>query len=529
MYWRGVIRGLTGAVAAVVSLHYFWATLRADEARSLPPGTVPIHYQTNQWTPETGLPVYTVQCLLQTRDGYLWIGTRHGLVRFNGKEFRTFPGVNCFSLAEDSDGVLWIGGSEQLVRWNGTDFKGYRLARPNSPTEWQQVLSLCPCRSGGIWVGFDSAIWRGQGERLWPVATAAEGIRTPRALCESHTGRLWMVTETALGVLDPTAHREAERVKFLHGVFAPRCVLESPDGAVWFGGEGGGATLHRLKDGHITDFPENVGIIFDLARDAAGTLWLATQTGLWEARGDHLVRPEGLDEHVFREINCLLSDREGHLWIGTDHDGLFCLRRQAFATYTTQDGLVADDVWSVNQAHDGSLWIATTHGASHFAGGRFINARDPDGGPDDKNNELRTIIEDSSGNVWTSGNGPLFRVAETNLVVDEATASVGAVSSASLDSTKQLWCAFSRFLAQPDRPGWNIQAVGDPQSPPQSLVGILWDRNGDLWLGSNDHGLVSAFLYLHSGVLSAYLVRTGGQLHPARAFPRRPPREGGVT
>src|ERR1039458_1921888 len=81
----------------------------APVPRSAPDGEVPPpQYAVHHWTSADGLPASTIQCLFQTRDGYLWIGTRNGLVRFNGKEFRTTPGMNCRSLAEDSDGVLWI-------------------------------------------------------------------------------------------------------------------------------------------------------------------------------------------------------------------------------------------------------------------------------------------------------------------------------------------------------------------------------------------------------------------------------------
>ena len=85
------------------------------------------HYAIHQWSSANGLPASTIQCLLQTHDGYLWIGTRVGLVRFNGGEFRSFPGINCRCLAEDSDGGLWIGGSDQLLHWDGVVLKSYRI------------------------------------------------------------------------------------------------------------------------------------------------------------------------------------------------------------------------------------------------------------------------------------------------------------------------------------------------------------------------------------------------------------------
>jgi ligand-binding sensor domain-containing protein len=135
-----------------------------------------------------------------------------------------------------------------------------------------------------------------------------------------------------------------------------------------------------------------------IAFDPLGTVWLGTDSGLWQARERHLVRPPGLDGESFGVINCLLTDREGNLWIGTEDNGLYCLYRKPFYTYTTQDGLASDDVWSIIQARDGSLWVATKAGASHLAGGQFATVRAS--GPDPFRNALRVIAEDPSGTIW---------------------------------------------------------------------------------------------------------------------------------
>jgi hypothetical protein len=99
-----------------------WEALGQPIPTSLTPpdgGRCSPHYAIHQWTSANGLPASTIQCLLQTRDGYLWIGTRNGLVRFNGKDFRIFSGINCFALPKtqmDSFGLAvlraWRGGTD---------------------------------------------------------------------------------------------------------------------------------------------------------------------------------------------------------------------------------------------------------------------------------------------------------------------------------------------------------------------------------------------------------------------------------
>jgi hypothetical protein len=308
-------------------------------------GGPPPQYAIRQWTSADGLPASTIQCLLQTHDGYLWIGTRNGLVRFNGRDFRTFPGINCRSLAEDSDGILWIGGSESLVRWNGTDLKGFRLWRSTPPHIPQQVLSLCPSREGGVWVGWEGELWRARGEKLWRILR----VET-QDLCESHAGPLYLAATDFLGTLvstDPPGSPPGVPVLSPHD--ATR-VVESPDGAIWFVGRALGTRLRRWKDGQTTEYAQDVGMVLSIASEPCGLIWLGTPSGLWQVRGDRIARPQGVECEAFGVINCLLPDREGNLWVGTEHNGLYCLRRRPFVTYTTRDGLVSDDIWSIVQA-----------------------------------------------------------------------------------------------------------------------------------------------------------------------------------
>jgi ligand-binding sensor domain-containing protein len=148
----------------------------------------PPQYTNYHWTSANGLPASTIQCLLQTRDGYLWLGTRNGLVRFNGKEFRTTPGMNCRSLAEDSDGVLWIGCSDGLARWDGIDFKSYRNVDSETPDRPREVLSLCPSREGGIWVGWEGELWRARNGKLWKVTSLHRSLRSLRSILQPPPG-----------------------------------------------------------------------------------------------------------------------------------------------------------------------------------------------------------------------------------------------------------------------------------------------------------------------------------------------------
>ncbi len=132
-----------------------WAP--ADGA--LPPAPVATgQYRVSCWTSEQGLPQNTVSCVLQTRDGYLWGGTRYGLVRFDGLNFTTFANelgdlapeaLDVRSLAEDADGRLWLQSGTTLACLDRGVFT--RLTLPAAPLSGT-LQTICASRVGGLWV-----------------------------------------------------------------------------------------------------------------------------------------------------------------------------------------------------------------------------------------------------------------------------------------------------------------------------------------------------------------------------------------
>jgi ligand-binding sensor domain-containing protein len=91
----------------------------------LEPSTPLENFARQSWAMESGLPQNTVQALAQTRDGFVWLGTEAGLVRFDGVGFAVFdktsrpalPSGDIRCLLATTDGSLWIGTSEGLARW----------------------------------------------------------------------------------------------------------------------------------------------------------------------------------------------------------------------------------------------------------------------------------------------------------------------------------------------------------------------------------------------------------------------------
>src|SRR5688500_10566961 len=137
---RRFLRVPVGGLRAALVLA---ATASATPAAALDPHKLLTQYGHDVWQIEDGLPQNTIRAIRQTRDGYLWLATEEGLVRFDGVRFAVFDPVNTpempvsfvNTIFEDDAGVLWIGtGGGGLVRLQDGRFTAYGLAdRPSLP------------------------------------------------------------------------------------------------------------------------------------------------------------------------------------------------------------------------------------------------------------------------------------------------------------------------------------------------------------------------------------------------------------
>ena len=175
-------------------------------------------YQIDSWTTDQGLPQNSVQAILQTRDGYLWLTTFDGLVRFDGVRFTVFNRANTTgiksnrftALYEDRDGILWIGSEHSIVtRYDGMGFESFTIREGSG-----LIQGIAGDDSGRMWIRRDDRIleWRGRGtdakcRRRIPnssisdpastgaAASADSGVRTTHGLKLFVRGEVTNVTE----------------------------------------------------------------------------------------------------------------------------------------------------------------------------------------------------------------------------------------------------------------------------------------------------------------------------------------------
>ncbi len=407
--WRAHDPNLVWAFALLLSCG------AASAATNAPPPSQ--DWVIRSWQTKDGLPQNTIYALLQTRDGYLWVGTGGGLARFDGVRFRTFGleeglgSVRVATLFEDGRGILWVGTTGGGVsRWeNG------RLTRLSEGGEFSgaDVESLAADQDGTLWIGTRRGLlrWR-DGEFTRMGAQVGLPEKVVRALLLDSTGTLW-VSVIYEGLFRGT-----------NGHFAPvpqnewtpshsvGSLLEDQGGSIWVGGPSGQVWQWRDSTwrlyGETNGVP--VGNLRSLARGSqAGEVWVGSQNvGLAYFTNGSFQQPMVSNDFLEQPISALWVDRDGAIWVGAAGGGLSRLSRRRLHYWGRSEGLPDSKVSSMAEDADGILWVATeTAGPWQFAGRRFTKLADPVVSPNYP--YYYSALCTGDGSIWMAGESLLLR------------------------------------------------------------------------------------------------------------------------
>jgi PAS domain S-box-containing protein len=454
------------------------AALEADKAVT--------QYRRVLWTEENGLPNRSVLAVAQTRDGYLWIGTEEGLVRFDGGRFTTFTRATTpalrhnriESLLELADGSLIIGTYDGFARYEHGAFSVLPVGGDPSP----ERSRLAQASDGALWIASSIGLVRVDGHaaaRNIPVeGAAASGIA---AVAAGADGAVWIGTASGLfrwhkGRIDGRWRDELTNPRVLS-------LMRARDGSLWIGTSNG---VSRLRNGSIetvlaprrtTDLATE-----ELFEDRHGTVWLATTDGLYRYRlgvTDRFAVEHGL---AFNDVRALEEDREGNLWVGTNGGGLQRLSDAAFTPYGTLEGMAGESARPILEAADGALWIGLNQGGlRRLQHGRFTVYNRGSGLPEAS---IRALAQDRDGTLWiaTSGAG-LVRFREGRFTQFTTQDGLQSNRLRSLNTMRDgtLWIGGEE--------GLNRMVDGRVEPVPLALVhpyvsDILEARDGSVWLAT---------------------------------------------
>lgn len=456
-------------------------------------------YKVDVWQTEQGLPLNTVQSLLQTRDGYLWVGTAGGLARFDGVRFTGFDAAQTpelasqpvFGFMEDAQRNLWIGHAKGAVIHRDGKFEP---AFSVEVTAGRRVWAFAQGPDGAVWAATENGLvrWEKGSTRLYQQE---DGLPTNRlrSLAFDRDGVLWIGTSG--GGLVALAQGRFRSFNPDNGFphLQVRSVIADPKGGVWASTAGGG--LVHVDQGRFRSYSVADGLPTDqltsLAWDAQGALWIGTWgagvTRMSDGRFSTVSTAGGL---AGDQIWSLQADREGSVWIGTWVGGLNRLRNRAFAVMGAPEGLSHDNVRSVLHARNGVTWVSTAGGGLNRIEAQHVTTlRKTDGLPTD---EVSSLHEDRDGALWigtyTAG---IARLGARGKLDNYGTAQ--GLPSAEVrvvfqDDQGTIWAGTQSGLAR--FTGQGFTAVKDAGAPTGGIAAILQDRSGTLWFGTTGEGLV---------------------------------------
>lgn len=399
----GAMRGRRALTLALV-LAGMLAALRPC-AFALDPSLDVNQYAHTAWTVREGFFKSGISAIAQTPDGYLWLGTQFGLLRFDGVRNVPWPAPNhqqlpqgvVRSLLAARDGTLWIGGDKWLASWKDGKLTQYpELAG-------LYIFRLLEDHEGAVWVsgvgiggphGKLCAIHKGSVHCYGEDGGLGRGVV---GLYEDRRGNLWAGVKDGLWRWKPGP---AEFYSLAGNPDGVQAIGEDTDGTLLVGWNGG---IYRFVEGK-TEAYSLPGIARQfrarrILRDGDGGLWIGTVghglVHVYEGRADRFAQSDSLSGDF---VNSLLEDREGNIWVGTIN-GLDRFRDFAVATLTRNQGLSNDAVGSVLADRDGSVWLATYGGLNRWKGGQIETYHI--GGS--KLNDLpESLFQDDRGRIWIS-------------------------------------------------------------------------------------------------------------------------------
>lgn len=518
------LRRISANCLAIILLFAAFTALSADT------GTI---WLARSWQSADGLPDDSVVGVAQTPDGYLWVATAGGLMRFDGLQFQELPleeldGVPNHvvrAMMCDRRGFLWLGmdrgpiicistnsNTPPEVFTNVPDARASVIAEDAQGTVWITYTEggLTQISNGRVTVFGPNSGWRVSGAAL--IATDAGG-------------RLWFARGNRAGI-----YRDGKFQTLFTLPDNITCIGQRSGGGVWI------CTARELFEANLNEAPK-VFVQFPLAvahsapqtllEDHTGAIWIGTAAnGLFRVSGTNV---ETVPSSYF-DVGCFAEDREGNIWAGTDGGGLERLRPRIIELLGRESGLPNESVRATCQDTSGAIWVATQNGliacrknggwetlekrtnslngtvscvAAALDGGIWIGTQDNgffywnagqcrhwNRSKGLSSDEVRTILQSSSGDVFISTDAPnrLYRLRNGHLKSIRITVPHRSLRALVEDAKGRIWVASADgMLMRVDR-----DSVLDETPPSKRLLSIRClsaTPDGSIWIGYAKWGI----------------------------------------
>jgi ligand-binding sensor domain-containing protein/signal transduction histidine kinase len=513
-------------------------------------------YNSRIWQTDEGLPDNVVQSIAQTLDGFLWVGTRQGLARFDGATFTSFNAKNTPAMENSSITALCADRKDAL--WIGTDGGGLVCLRDGKFSHYGKtnglagdtVRAIFEASNGALWIGTTTGLSQFQHGTIVNYFIK-DGLLSDlvRFIYEDREGNLWIATGAGLNRIHGGKINSFAMPNGLPND-SVRVISQDRGGRVWIGSNNGMLWYDWYWANHFYAYNTQYGIsdtfVSAICEDQEGNLWVGTYSGLNRFREGRYYVERDTEGLPFGKVNALLADREGDLWVGSS-EGLVRLTPMRFKTYTKQQGLTHNNVTSVLEDKTGNLWLGTWGGGlnnlrneriqsyqttTNFsqnlvlslcsgADGSLWIGSDYDGGLTRLKNGkstlygvkdglvalgIRALHEDRQGNLWigsSHGLSCLTKAGFTNYSVKN-NLSGNVIHAICEDHNGRLWFGTDGGLSQWDNGHFTNLTAANGLSD-STVTALYEDKANNLWIGTEAGGLDR----LHNGKISVYTTAQG--------------------
>ena len=490
-------------------------------------------YLRDHWGTEQGFAGGPVYAFAQTRDGYLWIGTEKGLIRFDGLHFHLydsadsamFPAGGVLGLAVDAEGSLWVRlQGPRLLRYRDGKFEDV-FSELNVGE--RNVTAMCVGKDGKILLaGLETGLVRYEKGKFVAIAPRAQTPGLVISLAETADGKVWAGTrDTGLFLIS-----DGNISSIAQGVPDKKInsLVTIDDNEIWIGTDSG-LVRWNGREFSQTSGPDALALaqVLAMTKDNDGNLWVGSSKGLirMDARGISSLEYE--KNRRAETVNAVFEDREGNLWVGTAK-GIERFRDSVFTTFSIRRGLPTENIGPIYADEEGRTWFAPSDGGLYWLKEGKVG-RIADGGLDHDvvysisggkgelwlgrqrgglthvryqgtsfatetytranglvQNSVFAVYESRDGAVWAGTlNGGLTRFQNGNFktysMKDGLTSN--SISSIAEGANGMVWVGTPNGLNAFSKGVWRSYTSKE-DIPPGNVNCLLEDANGALWIGT---------------------------------------------
>ncbi|MEX2463824.1 MAG: two-component regulator propeller domain-containing protein [Balneolaceae bacterium] len=361
-------------------------------------------YVVTQFGMEQGLPQSSVNDIHQSQDGYIWLATFGGLVRFDGHSLTTFNRSNTkgmrsdriLNIYEDSKGYLWLGTEDGFLRFKDGNSKSYIIRRGS---QIYSPLKVAEDTAGTLWLSVHGTPYKSEGDTFVEVPVLTDSVSIQKANNDP-TG---VVLAHDLEILKTTGD-EIVQIADLSDYASYNFVdvVEYPKGSGSYFLATTGEGILRYKDGEPTFYSVESGLISRYAKrlyvDRDQNLWAVTYDGIHRWNGSGFEAFDVIHSSDEIQFSAFTQDNEGNYWAGTPSKGFYKIRPSVISTISYDQGLNYESMLSISKLNDGKMLFSTNCGGVYeWDGERAIYSAVNSHLPNLCN---WSVFEDSKGRIW---------------------------------------------------------------------------------------------------------------------------------